>query len=207
MKTFKLMAIGSTAMTIALAAPAAAGPLQEAARAGDGALMQQLLRDGADINEQDEAGETALFAAASGGWYSVHDQLLVAGADVSIRDNRGFTVLHAAASSGNANVIAGLIGEDHRSQQIDLDDHDNELGATPLAVAADANHGNIVAYLYAHGADPAVPNKAGLTALTIAGQKGYDDIITLLLRTGSLCQDIDPVWKAACDTRKAELGK
>lgn len=206
MNKLVLVAIGCATIALSLAVPAAAGPLHDAAGAGDSALMQQLLRNGVDINAQDEAGETALFAAAKGGWYSVHDQLLVAGADVSIRNESGLTVLHAAASSGEAGVVAGLIGVDHRSQRIDMDDHDNEFGLTPLAVAAEANHGNIVAYLFSHGADPEIPNVAGLTALTLAGRKGHDEVVTLLLRTGSTCQEIDPAWKAECDERRAELG-
>ena len=198
------VAIGWAAMSLAI--QATAGPLHDAAKAGDGALMQQLLRDGADVNEQDETGATALFVAAQAGWYSVHDQLLVAGADVSIRNSSGLTVLHAAASSGEAGVIAGLIGEDHRSQRVDLDDHDNDLGVTPLFIATEANHGNIVAYLAAHAADPDIPNKAGISAVTLAGQKGYDQIVTILLRSGGTCQEIDPTWKAQCDERKAALG-
>lgn len=206
MNRFALLAIGCTALVLGLVAPAAAGPLHDAARSGDGALLQQLLRDGADIDERDEAGETPLFAAAKAGLYSVHDQLLVAGADSSIRDNRGLTVLHAAASGGDAGVVAGLIGVDNHLQRIDLDEHDNELGVTPLFVAVEENDGSIAAYLISYGADPNVPNKAGLTALTLAGQKGYDTIVAVLLRSGATCQQIDPAWKAECDKRKAALG-
>jgi ankyrin repeat protein len=189
----------------ALAGTALAGPLHDAARTGDGALMQQLLRDAADINEQDENGETALFAAARAGLYSVHDQLLVAGADSSIRDNHGLTVLHAAAMGGVANVVAGLIGEDYRTKRIEMDEHDNELGVTPLYVAAEANHANIVAYLATYGADKEIADKEGRTALTRAGQLGNDDVVTILLKLGAACQDIDATWKADCEARKAAL--
>ena len=189
------------------ASPSIAGPLHDAARAGDAALMQQLLRDSADINAQDENGETALFAAALAAQYSTHDQLLVAGADASIRNNQGLTGLHAAAMSGNANLVNSLIGGDYHSKRIELDDHDNELGVTPLYVAAEANHANIVAYLFSFGADAEIPDKAGLTALTRAGQNGYDEVATLLLRIGSACQEVDPAWKAECDKRKAALKK
>jgi ankyrin repeat protein len=207
MRPIWLMAIGCAAAIVRFTAPAAAGPLQDAARAGDGALMQQLLRDGADINERDENGETALFAAARAGHYSVSDQLMVAGADSSIRNNHGLTVLHAAVLGGMAGVVATLIGEDYRTKRVDMDDHENDLGVTPLYLAAEANLGNMVAYLATFGADPDIPDKAGLTALTIAGQKGYDDLVTVLLRVGAACQDIDPAWKAECDMRKAALGK
>ena len=198
------------ALTLALAVcttPALAGPLHDAARAGDGALMQQLLRDGADIDERDENGETALFAAARAGQYSVSDQLMVAGADSSIRDNSGMTVLHAAALAGLAGVVGTFIGEDYRTIRVDMDEHENDLGVTALYLAAEVGHANIVAYLAFNGADTEIADRKGLTALTRAGQLGQDEVVTILLRLGSACQDIDPAWKAECDKRKAALGK
>ena len=205
MALLRTVMVGATAV-ILTAGAAMAGPLHDAAAGGDGALMQQLLRDGADINEQDEAGETALFAAAKAGQYSTHDQLLVAGADASIRDKDGLTPLHAAAGSGNAGPISGLIGEDHHAIRIDINDHDNTFGVTPLSVAAQAGDANLVAYLYGQGADPTIPDKAGLTALTHAGRKGHEKVIAVLLRIDGVCQDIDPAWKADCEKRKAALG-
>jgi ankyrin repeat protein len=148
-------------LVLAVLGPASAGPLHDAVIARDGALMQQLLRDGANINEQNEAGETPLFLAAKGGWYSGHDQLLVAGADVSIRDRGGYTVLHAAARAGEAGVVAGQIGVDHRSRRVDLDDHANDRGVTALFLATEANEGDIVAYLATHGAIRASPMRPG----------------------------------------------
>lgn len=182
-----------------------AGPLHDAARAGDGALMQQLLRDGANIDELDETGETALFAAALAAEPKIVDQLLVAGADAAIRNDRGMSALHAAAFSGDSETAHILLGEAYASQRIEIDDADNKFGVTPLIVAVEENQGHIVAYLITMGADKEIAERHGYTALTRAYYKGHDEIITILLRSGALCQEIDPAWKVECEMRKAAL--
>ncbi len=198
-----------TFVLAALAAPAApawAGPLHDAARAGDRALLAQLLRDGANIDEQDETGETALFAAALAAQPKIVDQLLVAGADAAIRNDRGMTALHAAAFSGDAETVNILLGEAYASQRVDVNDADNKFGVTPLIVAAEENQGHIVAYLITIGADKEITERHGYTALSRAAYHGHDQIVTILLRSGAACLEIDPAWKAECDKRKAALG-
>jgi ankyrin repeat protein len=187
-------------------APVWAGPLHDAARAGDGATVAQLLRDGADIDERDETGETALFAAASAGLPKIIDQLMIAGADAAIRDDRGMTAVHAAAANVNAEAISVLVGDAKLTARIDLNDHANELGVTPLIVAAEKGHGNIVAHLVGLGADLEIVGRDGYTALTRAGHQGHDQIVTILLRSGAKCQEIDPAWRAECSARRAALG-
>lgn len=195
------------AVTPAVAPPVIAGPLHDAARAGDGAAIAQLLRDGADIDEQDETGETALFAAALMGDAKIIDQLMIAGADAAIRNDRGMTALHAAAAGGDAEAVSVLVGDAKLSARIDIDDHDNKFGVTALIVAAEENEGDIVAHLIGLGADKEITERHGYTALTRAAYHGHDQIVTILLRTGAACQEIDPVWKLECDKRRAALGK
>ena len=189
------------------AAPVFAGPLHDAARAGDGALLAQLLRDGANIDEEDETGETALFAGALAAEPKIVDQLLVAGADAAITNDRGMSALHAAAFSGDAETVHILLGEAYASKRVDVNDADNKLGVTPLIVAAEENQGHIVAYLVTAGADKEIAERHGYTALTRAAYHGHDQIVTILLRSGAQCQEIDPAWKVECDKLKAELGK
>jgi ankyrin repeat protein len=198
------------ALTLALtlaAGPAIAGPLHDAARAEDGAEIARLLKAGANIDEQDETGETALFAAALLGNAKIIDQLMIAGADAAIRNDRGMTALHAAAFSGDAEAVSVLVGDAKLTARIELDDHDNKFGVTPLIVAAEENQGAIVAHLLGLGADKEIAERHGYTALTRAAYHGNDQIVTILLRSGAQCQEIDPAWKAECDKRKAALGK
>jgi ankyrin repeat protein len=205
MPSMRLLSLLPLALALT-AAPALAGPLHDAARAGDRALVAQLLRDGANIDEQDESGETAVFAAALAAHAKTLDQLLVAGADASIRNDRGMSTLHAAAFSGDSESVHILLGEAYSSQRVDIDDADNKFGVTPLIVAAEENRGDIVAYLVTMGADKEITERHGYTALTRAAYHGNDEVVTILLRSGALCQEIDPAWKIECDKRKAALG-
>jgi ankyrin repeat protein len=185
---------------------ALAGPLHDAARTGDRSLLAQLLTDAANIDEQDETGETALFAAALAAQPKIVDQLLVAGADASIRNDRGMTALHAAAFGGDSEAVSLLIGDAKFSSRIDIDEHTNKFGVTALIVAAEENEGDVLAHLITLGADKEIAERHGYTALTRAAYHGHEQIITILLRSGAACQEIDPAWKAECDKRRAALG-
>jgi ankyrin repeat protein len=198
---------GLVALAMSLSAgAAAAGPLHDAARAGDRALLAQLLRDGVNIDEQDETGETALFAAALAAEPKIIDQLLVAGADAAITNDRGMSALHAAAFGGDAEALALLVGDGPFAKRVEIDDASNKFGVTPLIVAAEENEGDIVAYLIVLGADKEITERHGYTALTRARYHGHDQIVTILLRSGALCQEIDPVWLAECTKRREAMG-
>ncbi len=203
------IAISTMAVAAAMTpAVALAGPLHDAARAGDEVAIQKLLDAGTDINERDETGETALIAAALAGedLWATMDYLLQRKADYTIRNDRGMTALHAAAFSGNANALAYFVGEGPIDVPIDINDHENKFGVTPLIVAAEENHGDIVAYLITKGADLEITERHGYTALTRASYHGHDEIITILLRAGAACQEVDPLWFKDCTARKAALG-
>jgi ankyrin repeat protein len=185
---------------------ALAGPVHDAARAGDGDLLHELLAGGASIDERDDSGATPLIVAAAAGESPIVDYLLTNGADMTLRDNRGWTALHAAAQAGDGLGVAFFVGEGPFRGKLDIDDAENEMGVTPLIAATEQNRGNIVAYLAFTGADIESTDKRGQTALTLAGLKGYDEIVTILLRVGAVCQEIDPTWLGECTERKAALG-
>lgn len=193
-------------LALGLPAPASAGLLHDAARAGDGATIARLLRDGAAIDEQDANGETALFAAARAAQPKIIDQLMIAGADAAIRNDEGLTAVHAAAAGGDAEAVSVLVGDAKLTARIDIDDHDNEHGVTPLILAAEENAGNIVAHLVGLGADKEIAERHGYTALTRAYHKRHEQIVTILLRSGALCQEIDPIWKVECEKRRSAMG-
>lgn len=184
----------------------AAGPIHDAALKGDRELVSRLLGEGADMNEQNDAGETAIYLAALSGTAKLVDQLLVLGADATIRDKAGMTAVHAAARAGSAESVSLLVGDAKLTARLDLNDHENSLGVTPLMVAADNDRGNVVAHLVGLDADLEIEDREGLTALTHAGKKGYAQIVTILLRSGAQCQAIDADWFAACQARQGELG-
>jgi ankyrin repeat protein len=185
---------------------AAAGPLHDAASSGDEALVIRLLEGGADINEQNATGETALILAALGGHTKVVDELLMRNADATLRNDRGMTALHAAAFFGEPEEVSLLTGDAKFSSRLDLDDAENKFGVTPLIVAAEENHANVVAHLATLGADLEKTERHGYTALTRAAYHGHDEVVTILLRLGAVCQEIDPGWHEECLKRKAALG-
>jgi ankyrin repeat protein len=204
MKKFKTLA--TACLSASLVAPTWAAPIHDAARAGDGAAIAQLLRDGADINEQDETGETALFAAALAAMPKIIDQLMVAGADAAIRNDRGMTAVHAAAFGGNPEAVSLLVGDAKFTARVDLNDHDNKFGVTPLIIAAEEDEGDVLAHLIGLDADLEITERHGYTALTRAAYHGHDQIVTILLRSGAQCQTIDPVWHVECTRLRGEMG-
>lgn len=84
-------------------------PLVEAASIGDRAAVEQLLAAGADTEEEDSSGRTALVWATFANRPAIVADLLAAGADVDHRDGDGGTALHIAATFGLTEVAELLI--------------------------------------------------------------------------------------------------
>jgi cytohesin len=82
--------------------------LREAAREGDVKEVESLLASGADVNDRDFAGGTALHVAAAAGRVALVRRLLEAGADVQSRDSDGFTPLDKAEQNGHQEVTRML---------------------------------------------------------------------------------------------------
>jgi hypothetical protein len=59
----------------------------------------------------------------------------------------------------------------------------NDLGETPLLLAATNGHGEMVKLLLLHGANPALPDMFGETAISVAQAKGHTDIVNVLSST------------------------
>ena len=81
-------------------------PLIEAARCDDKSLMdsaisaaKDLIAGGADVNEVDSEGRTALIHTAIKGFTGVAKVLLKAGADPNIKDGKGYTALEIGRAS------------------------------------------------------------------------------------------------------------
>lgn len=71
----------------ALAEPAVVPNLLDAAERGDTEALAALIESGADLDQRDAGGRTALMAAAGGGQIDAVFVLLNAGADAALRDN------------------------------------------------------------------------------------------------------------------------
>jgi hypothetical protein len=180
--------LGQLWCTVVLAALAACGdepptPLTRAAGTGDARQIQALLARGANPDEFDGAGGTALMAAAREGHVDAMRVLIKGGADVNRRDRR-FTrwtpLVHAIHKRQDA--AARLLIDS--GAEVDAAMHG---GATALIFAAAYGETAIVEDLLSRGADPRHQTVDGVTALTNAAGGGPVFDITDGPRIGS-CQ-------------------
>ena len=92
--------------------------------------VKALLDMGANVDECDERGSTALMTAAQWGHVDVCRLLLERGADVNKSDKQGDTALHEAARSGELAIVDWLLAHGADPNAFDA------YGTTPLRVAA-----------------------------------------------------------------------
>jgi ankyrin repeat protein len=188
-------AIALACATLALAAPAFGGPIQDAARKGDLKKVKELLAsDSKLVNDKDKNGDTALHQAALHGQLAVAQALIDAGANVNAKNNyppfvpddlgKQFAtsnhqdpiiLLHSQASNTtNALNTQGVTANDLKD------------GYTPLDLAAFAiNHNKMVQLLVAHGADVNARAASGATPLFWAVMRDQKDDIKFLLDHGA----------------------
>jgi ankyrin repeat protein len=195
------LAAGAVSLLCLALSPASAGPAVDAARAGDMAQLTQLLADSAALNERDATAETPLIAASLAGKTDIVLELIKRGADVKARNDRGMTALHAAAFSGDRAATEALL-----KAGVPVDEADNKFKVTPLIVAAEENHADVVKLLIDSGAGIEIKEAHGYTVLSRAGFKERNEIVAFLLKRGATCQEGDPIWLKVCVKRKAELG-
>jgi ankyrin repeat protein len=170
--------------------------LLEAAEKGRVSQLRELLQKGANVNDKEDDGQTALHRAAARGHKSAVVALLAMGADLGERDAKGRTALMAASEAGSAAVVtllvapgsvAALAGEVFKSAggakvPAGLD----KLGARLGSSAGDALDQT---------------DAAGRTALMLAAAGGHADCVKALLPRG------DPQKNAARLTRPDRKGQ
>lgn len=182
----RLCVVVLVASLLALAGPAGAGALFDAAARGDLAAVERLLAEGLAVDEPGRNAETPLIAAALHDRPEVAARLIDAGADVMARNAGGLTPLHAAAYGGSVAVARLLL--EHGAA---LEDQANVAGATPLSLAAEQDQVAVAELLIAAGADIARPDADGFTPLTQAWAKKRHNMVRLLKQHGATCQPVE----------------
>ena len=167
---------------------ALAGPLHDAAKAGDSDRVKQLLDQGANVAEPDSTGEPPLLIAALVGKTDVVAILLDRGADIETRNKGGLTALHAAAYGGHLDTVKLLV-----EKGAAVNDQKNFYHMSPLHASAEEGHAEIVAFLLANKAEIEATERNGYTPLTQAGWRQYWDAADLLMKAGATCQKADLV--------------
>ncbi|CAF96498.1 unnamed protein product [Tetraodon nigroviridis] len=71
--------------------------------------IQELLKQGEEVNQQDSQGATLLHVAAANGYVQATELLLEGGARMDLRDSDGWQALHAAACWGQMHVAELLV--------------------------------------------------------------------------------------------------
>jgi hypothetical protein len=118
-----------------------------AARAGQDALLRDMLQRGAEIDRVGEDGFTALGAAAFAGRRSTVRLLLLAGAEPQRWGASGQTALHLATVAGHVDVVEELL---RLRVDVDLLNRQRE---SALDVAASVAQDQVMAVLMRAGAD------------------------------------------------------
>ena len=190
---------GALLCSIALYGAAPDTPVADAARAGDRAAVQRLLRDGADVNTAHGDGMTALHWAATNGDAELTNMLLHGGGKVVSRTRLGgYTPLALAAEAGHGAVVAALIKAFADANAADTS------GTSVLMLAAASGDRDTIRVLIEHGADIHARESAmEQTALMFAAAYNRVNAIEILLAHGA---QLDAASKVVNVTAPAARG-
>lgn len=168
--------------------------LISAATRGDLEMVNALLQGGADVNQKDEKGFTALLRALQNEREEIAN-ILVARPELDVN----------AQGQGGANALISFVArqrqpavEDLLKRGANVNLQDSE-GDTALNIAVQRGNVDIVNLLLSKGADPNIKNKLGGTPLMWAGVFGRREIAQILLDKGAdpRATDVDGMTAAA----------
>lgn len=171
-------------MTAASATPAPRPSLLDPGVLESLSRLDAAIGSGADLEERDAAGRTALMVATHEDRVAVASRLVTAGADVNAKDRIGDTPYLFAAAEGRLGILELTL-----ANGADLRDT-NRFGGTGLIPAAHHGHVEVVRRLLRTDIDVDHVNNLGWTALleaVILGDGGpvHVEIVRLLLAGGA----------------------
>lgn len=133
--------------------------LHFAAQSGDVAEVKRLVEAGADVNVQDENGNTPLKYASAEPRPAVLRTLIELGASPHMADRRGFTPIHCVAGHGfyeEAIEMAEIL----IAAGADVNARSQVHGFVPMHEVRTVR---MIDFLLQHGADPTITNDEGKT--------------------------------------------
>lgn len=150
--------------------------LMQAINKNNLSTVEQLIQNGADVNELDRNQDAPLVIAAYKGYNEIVKLLLEAGADVRAVDpGMKATALHAAAYAGRTEA-AKLLIEYH----IDINKQGPYNGYTALHDAIWQDNVEIVKLLLEANADLSLLSNDGKSALDFAKSKNRKETVVLI---------------------------
>jgi ankyrin repeat protein len=141
-KAFTSLLLALFPLTVAVA-----GPIHDAAKAGDAAQVKALLDAGTPVDEKDALDKTALNWASENNHTEVVQVLVANGADVNTGDFMGQTPLYWATTLGNDGIVEILI-----TAGADVNQQDSQ-GTRPLDHSVRKGHKRIDEMLRDAGAE------------------------------------------------------
>ncbi|MEG4107510.1 ankyrin repeat domain-containing protein [Microcoleus sp. S13_C5] len=149
--------------------------LHNAVKIGFKELVQQLIKDGANVAILDWEKRTPLHLAVDRGYQDIAELLIANGARVNARNANGQTPLYRAIAIGHNEIAALLINNGTDVNNID------GSGTTPLHKAAHYGNVEILKLLIAKGAEINIQDNQRKTPLDIAVDLKLQDTVALLI--------------------------
>lgn len=147
----------------------------EASRYGDSARVMLLLNRGANINEKNIIGDTALHVACQEGNLATVKLLLEHKASVNKKNKCDETALMMASKKGYLEIVKLLL--EYKASV----NKKNDCNKTALMMVSEKGYLEIAKLLLEHGADSNICAMYGWTALMDASRNGHVEIVRLLL--------------------------
>ncbi|EAY02571.1 ankyrin repeat protein, putative [Trichomonas vaginalis G3] len=142
-------------------------------------LFEYFLSHGANINEKDEDGETALHLAAQHNSKETAELLLSHGANINEKDEDGETALHLATNENYPEIAEVLLSHGANINE------KNKYGKTALHLAAQHNSKEAVEVLLSHDANINEKTEDGETALHIATKYNTKETVEEFISHGA----------------------
>jgi hypothetical protein len=171
------------------------------ANPGQKQIAEWLISKGANVNEQNLQGQTALHKAVYSDNYGLVTLLLENGAIAEARDRQGQTPLHQAAIEGFADIANLLLKAGAYADTAEVN------GFTPLHHAVYKGSFDVIQVLAEAGANPDAELPDGQTCIHLAANLEYIDIALYLITWTTKKASMDPVQDKNLDgTGIEELG-
>ncbi|NPA65554.1 MAG: ankyrin repeat domain-containing protein [Epsilonproteobacteria bacterium] len=139
--------------------------------------IKKYIRDGGNVNERSETGESVLMYALR---YrcdeDIIELLIQSGADLKAIDNEGVSIFDMAITYDNLDLVRSLVEEGI----YDVNATSRKSGFTPLMCATCYGRIEVVKYLLEQGADKEAFEMKGLRARDFARKMNKKSVLKLL---------------------------